>query len=77
MEGNDLFLQYLILKFMYSETATKIWRNLQILFEIKYLVVVSKNGDFVLFLWPSQSIRTLIVTCSNLFLGFVQLRAAL
>ena len=34
MEGNDLFLLYLILKFMFSEEATKVWKNLQILFEI-------------------------------------------
>ena len=41
MEGNDFFLPYLILKFMYSEKATKIWRNLQILFEITQYILCS------------------------------------
>ena len=36
-----------ILQFIYSEKATKMWRNLQILFEI-------------LFLWPYQNLSTLL-----------------
>ena len=46
-----------LIKFIYSEKATKIWRNIQTFdatrrFQIKF-------GDFVIFQWPTQNIWTL------------------
>ena len=52
-----LSVRHKILKFIYFEKATKIWRNLQIVFEITESKKV--YGFFVIFFWSSQNIWTL------------------
>lgn len=44
-----------VIRSIYSEKATKIWRNLQIWFEITWWHQ-KKCGDFVIFLWSFQNI---------------------
>ena len=52
---NSVFFKRMQIKFIHSEKATKICRNLHILLEILYWHP-NKFGDFVLFLWPSENI---------------------
>ena len=54
-----LSFQFVLLKFVYSEKATKILQNLHLFLSV-CTVDKKKGGDFAKFLWPSQNIRTLI-----------------
>ena len=43
-----------MIKFIYSEKATKFWENLPLCFDIE--VISKKVGDFFQILWPSHNI---------------------
>ena len=50
----------LILKFSFSEKATKIWKNLPLVLMLLSTTFLSKQvGDFFQILWPSHNIWTL------------------
>ena len=51
---------FLVLKFIYSEKATKIWNNLPLWrYWVKTTVMSKQVGDFFQILWPSHNIWTL------------------
>ena len=56
-----LIIIHLILKFRFSEKATKIWRNLPLGFDIMWVKVKTQWGNFFQIMWPPHNILTLQV----------------
>jgi hypothetical protein len=53
-EPASSFYPSCVLKFRYSEKATKIWKNLALCFDI-IMQFQKKVGDFLKILWPSYN----------------------
>ena len=76
-DESEIFIRIIIrdprtlIKFIYSEEATKIWRNLQILFDVNSKFKKT-FGDFVNFLWPSEYMNFMLHRHTNTYVSIAQ-----